>query len=118
MYRFTLLAVLLTVSVAVLIIPSSDAVAIPVPKAEAQAKAEAEPDGQGLRPFKRAFRTQQEPCACPRMYWPVCGSDDVTYSNECTFNCTAKTRSNLFIKTRNPCGSKNDEYDDLDSFIY
>lgn len=34
-------------------------------------------------PRKRNY----EPCACPRMYWPVCGSDRMTYSNKCELQC-------------------------------
>lgn len=36
-----------------------------------------------------AFAQQQ--CICGRNYFPVCGSNGVTYSNECNLNCQANT---------------------------
>ncbi|XP_041972396.1 uncharacterized protein LOC121728312 [Aricia agestis] len=34
-------------------------------------------------------------CECPRVYWPVCSVDDITYVNACIANC-------LKIKIRRP----------------
>ncbi|XP_017115561.1 serine protease inhibitor Kazal-type 1-like [Drosophila elegans] len=29
-------------------------------------------------------------CPCPRIYDPVCGSNSITYSNQCVLECIAK----------------------------
>uniref|UniRef100_A0A1L8DP32 Putative kazal-type serine protease inhibitor-like protein n=1 Tax=Nyssomyia neivai TaxID=330878 RepID=A0A1L8DP32_9DIPT len=44
-------------------------------------------------------------CPCPRIYLPVCGSDDVTYSNKCEFECVAKSAKgrSLSIKREGRC---------------
>ncbi|CAG4942530.1 unnamed protein product [Parnassius apollo] len=39
-------------------------------------------------------------CACPRVYWPVCGSDGVTYSN---LQCMKCQKPNLRVTKLGPC---------------
>ncbi|XP_031623369.1 serine protease inhibitor dipetalogastin-like [Contarinia nasturtii] len=42
-------------------------------------------------------------CCCIRQYLPVCGSDNVTYSNNCLFGCEKKRNHNLVIKYNGEC---------------
>lgn len=47
------------------------------------------------------------PCACPRIYFPVCASDGKTYSNSCIVHCTNKRNgSNLKIMAKHACPKK------------
>lgn len=45
-------------------------------------------------------------CACPRMYDPICGSNGITYGNECTFLCAARKRTDLRIVRRDACDAE------------
>jgi len=45
----------------------------------------------------------KESCSCFEVYDPVCGSDFVTYGNECEFNCAKVNRPELSILSRGPC---------------
>jgi Kazal-type serine protease inhibitor domain len=39
-------------------------------------------------------------CPCPMIYLPVCGSDNVTYSNKCTLKCEYRTKRGKAINLR------------------
>lgn len=45
-------------------------------------------------------------CACPRMYDPICGSNGITYGNECTFLCAARKKTDLTITKRDACDAE------------
>jgi len=42
-------------------------------------------------------------CPCPRIYRPVCGSDDKTYPNECLLKCKAKSNGDLTLAFVGKC---------------
>lgn len=58
-------------------------------------------------PRKRNY----EPCACPRIYWPVCGSDRMTYSNECDLKCAQKQAYGRSCNLRSLGDGTCDEFD-------
>lgn len=42
----------------------------------------------------------QHQCVCGRNYYPVCGTNGVTYANECDLNCQANTDLGRSIQLR------------------
>lgn len=42
-------------------------------------------------------------CICTRAYLPICASNDVTYSNNCLFQCEKKKNNDLEIKFYGEC---------------
>ncbi|XP_075980308.1 thrombin inhibitor rhodniin-like [Anticarsia gemmatalis] len=45
-----------------------------------------------------------DPCACPRLFQPVCGTNGVTYDNQCALGCAAsKSKLNILVKNTGPC---------------
>lgn len=83
MNRNSYVTVVLMISIVVIISLTIEASAIPEPG-----------------PYSRSS------CACPRMYDPICGSNGITYGNECTFLCAARKKADLTILKRDACDAE------------
>lgn len=42
-------------------------------------------------------------CPCPKHYFPICGSDNNTYDNECELRCNRQKNPNLTVKHIGEC---------------
>lgn len=66
----------------------------------------------GLRSTRPKTNLQECPLFCHRMYQPVCGSDDVTYSNECVLQRESCNQPwlNLKMKHSGSCQLNSNEF--------
>lgn len=48
----------------------------------------------------------EDECVCTREYNPICASDNVTYNNECLFECEKRHNYDLSIKFYGDCADK------------
>lgn len=54
-------------------------------------------------PIPYPAQKEREPCACPDVYDPVCGSDGKTYANECELNCEKRYNTDLTVVKSGSC---------------
>lgn len=60
----------------------------------------------------------EEPlCFCTLEFFPICGSDDKTYSNECMLKCAQRKTNSLKVKHYGKCGKENRILDEADSIM-
>lgn len=96
MNSINLVKIFVVISIVGLVVSTVDAIAIG--------------DPQIIRVLRRSSRSEggenqsNQICACNRMYWPLCGSDGVTYGNDCTFRCAQRKKSDLKVVKQGRCG--------------
>ncbi|CAL8102329.1 unnamed protein product [Orchesella dallaii] len=54
-------------------------------------------------PVDTSVDPQQTACICPKIYFPVCGSDGRTYGNRCMFECARRTNPDITLVRRGEC---------------
>lgn len=78
----------LIMSIVAIVVSSIDAAAVGEPQI-------------GRHPRRSSRGDSNDPdsaCICPRIFWPVCGSDNETYSNSCTLRCRASKKGGSGLK--------------------
>lgn len=53
-----------------------------------------------------SIKTPDDSCVCTREYVPICGSDNVTYDNNCVFECEKKNNKGLEALFDGECGDR------------
>lgn len=94
MNQISCVKVILMMSIVTIISSTIEASAIPEPENNSRSR------GRSL-------------CACPRMYDPICASNGITYGNECTYLCAARTKTDLKIVKRDACDAEYGAWDEI-----
>jgi hypothetical protein len=51
----------------------------------------------------KSVSLDEELCPCPKLFWPVCGSNGRTYANTCLLQCAQKTNKQLELLAEGEC---------------
>lgn len=106
MNSISFVKILLVISIAVFMVCTADAFAAANPQVKRLHRRSSRVEEKGVQ--------TDELCACPRIYWPVCGSNGITYGNECSINCAKKKKAGLKIVNDGPCRPSKEEQIDTE----